>query len=618
MRLATALQTYKEITFETPVSLDDAVPDINATASALRQLCELLSEDKLVADREGRPRIFNDAGLAEIHTVAQNCERIYKNIVIFIQRANRPEDEDEDENEAPEINADPSALTPLTILRHMRWKWLDPRIETCQEQIKWLKLSLLLYIQIAHVAKLHLSRSPRPAGTFDNELAFRAAAEELKNCRLNVAARMARGILKEQQKAAKSDQRSVTTCSTEEGDDADIVKPPLAANAVADDAASIAPTAVEDSEDKSISPTLEELSLKKLEIQQQSGDAGSDETPTPANTEAEKLIETAVSSTFSSRLSRFLPSWAQSIFGSSDGSLAGLGLEGKNLEAWVLDSTTEIGPVMIPFSQEQLILGLQRAMKTNRKSNWHKYSDMSAAQLRSVNLTIKQAKTQSAHTRTCIGVQEFKRTGRSPYALVFLSLSDPPAPVILTTPAGCEYQIPYEQCREWPDMKKLVQSIYSSSNYQYADIMSGKWEVSKEDNKVIINAIWKSTIQPGDRLTLRVGVNNYYPARPPMPRPPGAAFPGFPRPPPPCIIQVSTEKYPLSAEEEEELRVVDFVAESKLGDVGVAQLLGRLTYVEDVESVALNKFSFKRFEGDDDVTSSSDSDSDSDSSSDLC
>lgn len=449
MRLATALQTYKELTRETPVSLDDAIPEISATAAALEQLRELLDEDKLVADREGRPRIFNDAGLAEIHTVAQNCERIYKNIVIFIQRANRPEDEDENENETTEFSADPSALKPLTILRHMKWMWLDQRMETCQDQLQWLKWNLLLYLQIAQVAKLHLTRSPRPAGTFDNELAFRAAAEELKNRRLNEATRMARRIVKKQEKAAKSDHRSVTTCSTDDNEDPDLVKSPLTASAVADDAASIAPTAVEDAEDKSTAAPLEELSLKKLEVNRQNKNGGLEEAATPANPEAEKLIEKAVSSTFSSRISRFLPNWAQRIFESSDTSLAGLGLEGTQLEAWVLDSTTEIGPVMIPFSQEQLILGLQRAMKTTRKYNWHNYSDMSAAQLRSVNLTIKQAKIQSAHTRTCIGVQEFKRAGKSPYALVFLSLRDAPAPVILTTPTGCEYQIPYEQCREW-------------------------------------------------------------------------------------------------------------------------------------------------------------------------
>jgi len=91
-------------------------------------------------------------------------------------------------------------------------------------------------------------------------------------------------------------------------------------------------------------------------------------------------------------------------------------------------------------------------------------------------------------------------------------------------------------------------------------------------------------------------------------------FPSFPCPPPPLIIDV--EGYPLSVQEEEELRVVDFVLESKLVDVSVAQLLGRFTYVVDVESAALNKFSFSKFEGDTGIlTSSSDSDSDSSASS---
>jgi hypothetical protein len=172
-------------------------------------------------------------------------------------------------------------------------------------------------------------------------------------------------------------------------------------------------------------------------------------------------------------------------------------------------------------------------------------------------------------------------------------------------------------------MLRLIHGMYNIAHNQYPDVMRGRWELCNSDGEVIQGSSWKSTIKPGDKIEMRIIslVSGFRPrhhvSRPmPMPMPIG----GPPPPLRPVIIEVAPSppenSHALTEEEEKELCVVDFITESQLKDVSLAELLGKYTNVSDVGGSALKAFSFGRFAGVDAESSASDSDTDSDSDSD--
>jgi hypothetical protein len=155
LQLATTLQTFMELTAEAQEALHDIVFDVNATASALKQLQDIISADKATAEQHDKPPVFKDAGLREIQALAIKCEKIYKTIIVLIHKASDSDKakRKDDGGGGGELAIDPTALKPMTLLRKLRWPWLAPRVGRCQEQLRWLKMSLLLNLQLANLAQ---------------------------------------------------------------------------------------------------------------------------------------------------------------------------------------------------------------------------------------------------------------------------------------------------------------------------------------------------------------------------------------------------------------------------------------------------------------------------------
>jgi len=192
VRLGTALHTYTELASEAADALHDITFDVNATASALRQLNELIEADKLAAAEQSRPPIFKEAGEAEIRDVAAKLEQVYKTIVTLVYKATNSNFNPKAAGagqpaQGADMVIDPSLLKPLNFLRKAQWPWLAPRIDRCQTQLRWLKISLLINLQIANLAQMYLNTGPRAPGTFDQEMALRGAAEKLRRRQLSLA-----------------------------------------------------------------------------------------------------------------------------------------------------------------------------------------------------------------------------------------------------------------------------------------------------------------------------------------------------------------------------------------------------------------------------------------------
>lgn len=156
LQLATALQTFTELAIEADDALRDIVFEVNATAAALRQLQTIVDADKAVPDAQSASRIFNESGLHEVETLAVRCEKVYGVIIRLVLKASSSSSESDGGRDGHPLGAraalDASALKPMNVLRRLRWPWLIPRINRCQEQLRWLKISLLVQLQLGNLA----------------------------------------------------------------------------------------------------------------------------------------------------------------------------------------------------------------------------------------------------------------------------------------------------------------------------------------------------------------------------------------------------------------------------------------------------------------------------------
>lgn len=146
LQLATTLQTYVEAVLEAPERLRDIAFEVSSTASALKQLQDIIdSENKDDREANGtddivrRPKVFKHDGRKEIETLAAQCGKVYVVIVGLVAKAG-PSDA---KGKAKADTIDVQVLTAFNISRSLIWPWVEPRIKRCQEQLRWLKMSLL-------------------------------------------------------------------------------------------------------------------------------------------------------------------------------------------------------------------------------------------------------------------------------------------------------------------------------------------------------------------------------------------------------------------------------------------------------------------------------------------
>ena len=201
-QLATALQTCLEVSSAARDTLQEVSSDVSATAAVLAQLQHVLYSNQ---------GILKEEGLVEVNSLAQKCHLLFNIIIALVQAAS---DTDGEGNlkagpNAPSIRekAVDMALRPgalVNIAPKMDADWLEPRIDRCQTQLCYLKMTVLLHLQIAKLAKLHdgsvspnktspdhaqltYYRDLRAPGTFDQESCFRTTGVKLRQRQVKLA-----------------------------------------------------------------------------------------------------------------------------------------------------------------------------------------------------------------------------------------------------------------------------------------------------------------------------------------------------------------------------------------------------------------------------------------------
>lgn len=162
--LAKSLQAFIDSVIEAEETITLVVAEVHATASTLKRLQDFIDEDKTASEEEHRNTVFNDVGIKEIDACAVQCQKIYVQIIILIEKASMRNGEDgsndigaegpaADDPDAPTIRLAVFSKNVTKLGRRMRWPWLEPRIKRCQEHLGRLKISLMLSLQVFSIAE---------------------------------------------------------------------------------------------------------------------------------------------------------------------------------------------------------------------------------------------------------------------------------------------------------------------------------------------------------------------------------------------------------------------------------------------------------------------------------
>ncbi|KAF4976449.1 hypothetical protein FZEAL_6887 [Fusarium zealandicum] len=193
LQLATTLQVYIEGVAGVDDRLRELSFDVASTASTLKQLQDMLEADKAaVAANESaaldqnnndtqNPTIFAAEGIRDIQSLSRRAEKVYKGIIRIIVRASSPASSRSKEF-ATNIGMSDLSVTRLTQLgRDLKWPWLEPRVKKCQDELRWLKMDLLLHLSIAALAKSRLVKPSQQADVDnpDDEAAIETVADRL-------------------------------------------------------------------------------------------------------------------------------------------------------------------------------------------------------------------------------------------------------------------------------------------------------------------------------------------------------------------------------------------------------------------------------------------------------
>lgn len=152
LQLATTLHLYAEGRSDAKEKLVELSVDVNATESALKQIQDAISIDKNNAALHNYSKIFKDEGLAEINNVASQFAKIYRTIVILVTKAGTSVSK----RRTSESFGDMPVLRTSSLIRTLKWAWLEPRVKRLQEQMQWLKMKVLLNLQLVSIAKIQL------------------------------------------------------------------------------------------------------------------------------------------------------------------------------------------------------------------------------------------------------------------------------------------------------------------------------------------------------------------------------------------------------------------------------------------------------------------------------
>ncbi|KAJ3459757.1 hypothetical protein MRS44_015830 [Fusarium solani] len=504
LQLATTLQTYVEGVAGAEDRLRELSFDVASTASTLKQLEDMLNADKAV-------------GRHDIYSLSRRCEKVYQGIVRVIVGASAPPST---KGKAIARNVGLSDLT-ATRLAHfgwnMKWPWVEPRVKACQEELRWLKMDLLLHLQVATVARIHLQQSPKQVVNLDDESTIEAVAERLiaQRAVCRKAALEGRRQRKSLVNAGKADVKS---------------EPLLAASQK---------TARFEHEEKGLGndqrgvqeTQVSALATNLVQIPSFPGPGslfrpaedsrkGSSRSHVSDDTMKETTRgNTLVTSTRSLNLvdkenvSRDLNSTLP--YGNSRPSSSHFGKVGMlldrhteaikdekdtddpfDIEAWTLP-LPGVEPRRLPFKREAIMQRIQLAAKNGDVSAWDQFLALTPEQRDQAQDLVAQSGKADARARSYLALET-----REDDIIVFVAVSQNEEVVYLTDPIARTWQFSYKDFENWPVAKQQICLLEAKDAHLQHEITDGHFDIRAEAGALIPPMLWHQFVKPGKRLEM--------------------------------------------------------------------------------------------------------------------
>lgn len=165
IQVAQILQKQAEETKGAKDQVEQIVVEIRATTKGLDNLKQFLIED----GNDCHNATFNEEGRLEVSYIIRHCNTVFRNITVLVAKAGngvlsqvdlfqrRMEDEHKKLGDNEESNV--KLEIELSNLDHLLWPWRLPKIQQYLADMDRLKLSLVLILSVANLAKTKKQRA---------------------------------------------------------------------------------------------------------------------------------------------------------------------------------------------------------------------------------------------------------------------------------------------------------------------------------------------------------------------------------------------------------------------------------------------------------------------------
>ncbi|UPL00438.1 hypothetical protein LCI18_011372 [Fusarium solani-melongenae] len=460
LQLATTLQTYAEGVAGAEDRLRELSFDVASTASTLKQLRDMLDADNAVVEKTSPGQsadpvtIFTDQGRRDIYSLSRRCEKVYQGILRVIVGASAPPSAT---GKSIARNVGLSDLTATRLIqfsRDLKWPWVEPRVKACQEELRWLKVDLLLHLQVATVARTHLQQSPEQVANLDDESTIEAVAERLISQR--AAYRKAALDGRRQRKSLANAANTSGSARSPVSDDT--MKQTTRGNTLV-------------TSSRSFNLVDKENISRDLNSTLRHGNSRS-------------------SSSHSGKVGMFLGYRTEAIKEDKDTN------DPFDIEAWTLPPPG-VEPRRLPFKREAIIQRMQLAVTNGDVSAWDQFLALTPEQRDQAQDLIAQSRKADARPRSYLGLET-----REDEIIVFVAVSQHEEVVYLTDTIGRTWKFPYKNFKSWPVAKEHISLLEAKDASMGHEITDGHFDIRAESGALIQPMLWHQFVRPGKRLEM--------------------------------------------------------------------------------------------------------------------
>ena len=152
IKLGLSLAIYVETAANANKRIRQISSEVNAVASALEQLQQIIDQDK--ADPSNA--ILSPRGVRDIENEREHCYDIFVQITKILKKAGNSSERMSEGNG--------TEVLTLSNLNHIKWPLLDNKIRKLQSNLESRKTTLFLLLQVAHLAHVRKRYDTEKAG----------------------------------------------------------------------------------------------------------------------------------------------------------------------------------------------------------------------------------------------------------------------------------------------------------------------------------------------------------------------------------------------------------------------------------------------------------------------